>query len=80
MKSQTPMRIDAPSGTLVSGIFDEKDELCNGFDWQKEHASKHIKPRVIYEVERTIIHGWSTEVFLKEFPNVAFNSVHFYEA
>lgn len=38
---------------------------------------KHLEIGKQYTVERTIVHQSSTEVFLKEFPGISFNSVFF---
>ncbi len=49
----------------------------NGYEYDKEHANKHLKVGEIYTVENTYVSGWHTDVWLKEVPNEKFNSVHF---
>lgn len=48
-----------------------------GYPHHQETAAKHLKEGWIYTVERTEVGGWHTDVFLKEIPNVPFNSVMF---
>jgi hypothetical protein len=40
-------------------------------------ANKYLEIGKQYTVEKTVVHNWRTEVFLKEFPGIAFNSVYF---
>ena len=48
-----------------------------GHDWQKLNVEKHLVLGQIYTVDYTIVHNSSTEVYLKEVPNISFNSVFF---
>ena len=48
-----------------------------GWESDKEKANKYLKPGEVYTVLRTEVGGWHTDVWLKEIPNVYFNSVHF---
>ena len=48
-----------------------------GYDHHKKHANKFLLAYQEYTVDHTIVGGWHTDVVLKEFPNEAFNSVHF---
>ena len=52
----------------------------NGTDHDKKKADKHLKVGETYTVLKTIIHGWSTDVYLEEVEGVCFNSVHFANA
>ena len=51
--------------------------INNGYPHDMELANKYLKVRSIYTVEKTEGSGWHTDVWLKEFPNISFNSVHF---
>lgn len=51
----------------------------NGTASDKERVKKYLVADEIYTVERTEVHNWNTDVWLKEVPNVIFNSVHFTE-
>lgn len=73
------MDINSKQGAKVKGIFDADGNLMNGYDSQKEVASLYIQQDKIYTVYRTEIHSWYTNVYLIEFPDISFNSVHFEE-
>ena len=60
--------IDVPSGTRVRWAFPKY-----GTDCDRETAAKHLSRRKTYTVAHTVIHDWSTELFLREFPGVSFN-------
>lgn len=75
--NENSMDINASEGTKVKPLFDDKGEVMNGYDYDKEHAMKYLKQDETYTVDRTIIHSWHTNVYLQEIPNVPFNSVHF---
>lgn len=51
-----------------------------GYDHDKETAKKYLKLWSDYEVERTEVGNWYTDVYLKQFPGVRFNSVFFEDA
>lgn len=53
------------------------DELDNGSRCDSEWAHKHLTQDEIYTVDEICIGGCSTEIMLKEIPNIYFNSVHF---
>lgn len=72
------LRLDAPRGTIVYGIFDENDNLINGEDHDKAEAMKHIKPNTKYVVEKIKIGDWSSLVYLYGVP-CPLNTVHFAE-
>lgn len=48
-----------------------------GYDYDKEMAKKHLELNKEYTVDYTSVDGYSTDVHLKEFPNIKFNSVFF---
>lgn len=48
-----------------------------GYDSDKEHANKYLKVGEIYTVDYTDVGSYHTNVYLKEFLNKSFNSVHF---
>lgn len=50
-----------------------------GYPMHKKHADKHLKIGQTYTLELAVVHDWHTDVFLREMPTVAFNSVHFEE-
>lgn len=68
-----PMSIYAPEGTKVKFMNE------NGFDREKEYANKILDKNQIYTVDRVEVGGWVSYVYLKEFPNEAFNTVMFKE-
>lgn len=68
------MDIYAEEGTKV--IVTEYS-IKNGYDPVAEHARKFLKTGETYTIEYTVVDGWSTEVYLKEFPDEVFNSVSF---
>lgn len=70
------MNIYSPKGTKVEGIF-VNGELWNGYEIDKENASKYIKENIIYTVDHIDVDRSHSDVFLEEFPGIAFNSVHF---
>jgi len=43
----------------------------------RKTVKKYLTKGGIYTIERTAPHGFHTEVYLQEFPEVAFNSVFF---
>lgn len=51
--------------------------LNAGYDHDQIIAKKYLSLNNTYTIEETIVHGWSTEVYLKEFPGIQFNSVFF---
>ena len=65
------MNIEAISGTKV--LYTGK----GGYNSDKEYANKFLNVGQIYVVNTTIIHSYSTDVILEEFPEELFNSVHF---
>lgn len=49
----------------------------NGSCHQLEMANRYLEKDVEYTVIHTEVSGWHTDVYLKEVPSIAFNSVHF---
>lgn len=48
-----------------------------GYEYDKEMAKEYLELGKEYTVEYTDVDNWSTDVCLKEFPNIKFNSVFF---
>lgn len=71
---QEPIDIYSKEGTKV------KYTGKGGYDCHKEYANKHLKVGEIYTIDHTDVGGWHTDVYLKEVPDKAFNSVHFVDA
>ncbi|MEF3312576.1 hypothetical protein PV433_27170 [Paenibacillus sp. GYB004] len=72
-EAATPtMNIHAKNGDLV--VYLDK----NGHDWEPVEArEKGLVEGMVYTVERTEVGGGHTDVYLREFPGQAFNSVLF---
>lgn len=68
------MDIHSPNGTMVVFMFPNA-----GWREDQRVAKKHLAVGGKYTVDYTEVHNWHTDVYLKEVPNVAFNSVHFQE-
>lgn len=60
-----------------SGVKIKFSHPTSGLDGHQETANKHLSVGNSYTVEKTIVGGWHTDVFIKEVPGVAFNSVMF---
>jgi len=64
-------------------IYSEEDDLVvykypnNGYDHDQQTARKYLNIDQVYTVDFTDVHSSSTDVYLKDFPNVSFNSVQF---
>ena len=71
---QEPIDIYSKEGTKVKYTGE------GGYDHHKEYANKHLKVGEIYTIDYTDVGGWHTDVYLKEVPDKAFNSVHFVDA
>jgi hypothetical protein len=63
---------ETESGDKVIFVFPN-----NGWDHDKKHALEYLKEGETYTVSYIEIHSWHTDVYLREVPNVPFNSVHF---
>lgn len=70
MENET-MDIYTASGSTV--LYTGK----GGYDSQKEYANRFLQSGTEYEVDRLEVGRSSSSVFLKEFPDKGFNSVHF---
>lgn len=68
------MNIHAQKGDKV---FTTRETINWGYDSDAQKANQHLKVDVMYTVDHTEVSGWSTKVFLEEFPGIYFNSVHF---
>lgn len=66
------MDIYSPRGTTV--IFNHPDA---GYKHDQVQAARWLQVGGHYMVERTEVHGFHTNVWLQEFPDQSFNSVHF---
>jgi hypothetical protein len=51
--------------------------LESAYEYQTERAKKYLEVGKIYTVEATEVHSSSTEVYLQEIPEIAFNSTLF---
>lgn len=51
--------------------------LTAGYDSEQEKAKRYLIVGNTYIIDHTIVNNWSTEVYLKEFPLICFNSVFF---
>ena len=49
----------------------------NGWDGEAEEANRYLKEGAVYTVDCIIVDKWSSEVFLKEYPMIGFNTVMF---
>lgn len=52
----------------------------NGWDGEAEEASRYLTVGEVYTVDYTVVHSWTTDVYLEEFPKRSFNSVMFEDA
>lgn len=66
------MELFTPSGKKV-----EVATFNAGRLYEKEEVKRFLKKGVHYTVEKTIVHNFSSEVYLKEFPAISFNTVFF---
>lgn len=66
------MDINTSIGSKVIFAFPD-----NGMKYEKKAASKYLKLNHEYTIERIDVGGWHTTIYLKEFPDIPFNSVHF---
>lgn len=66
------MNIYAENGDKVIFIND-----TSGYESDQEKAKKYLEKGKVYTVAATDVGGWHTDVYLKEIPGQAFNSVLF---
>ena len=48
-----------------------------GYEHEQETTQKHLELGKEYTVEKTVVHNWSTDVYLQEVLGIRFNSVFF---
>lgn len=48
-----------------------------GYDHDKAKVLEHLELEKEYTVSKTIVHKWSTNVYLVGFPGISFNSCNF---
>jgi hypothetical protein len=53
------------------------ETLKNGYNYDSDLVKKNLEINKSYTVLRTHVHSSSTDVILKEFPEIKFNSVNF---
>lgn len=68
------MNIYAEEGTKVKFSYPN-----NGWSNDGKFAQRYIQVGEVYTVDFTVVHQSITDVYLKEVPNVSFNSVLFSE-
>lgn len=51
--------------------------MDNGYPSDQEKVKKHLRKGNVYRVLRTVVHSSITDVYLMDFPDISFNSVHF---
>lgn len=42
-----------------------------------DFAKRYLEPDKFYDIEDIIVYAWNTDVFLKDFEAISFNSAHF---
>lgn len=67
------MRLNAPRGQKVRYLN------RNGYDVQRQYANTFLNEGAIYTVKEVLVYPSSSDVFLEEFPDHAFNTVMFEE-
>jgi hypothetical protein len=68
------MNIHSPKGTKVIFAFPKA-----GYEYQIKIAQKHLILNKVYTVDHIEIHKWHSNVYLKEIPDIGFNSCLFKE-
>lgn len=58
-------------------IIVTEESSRNGWDYDKKLVKNYLEIGKTYTVDFTVIHSASTEVYIKEVPEVCFNSVNF---
>lgn len=66
------MNIYANEGDKVKFSYPE-----NGYDYDIEKGKKYLEVGKVYTVDYTDVHSYTTDVYIKEVPNISFNSVLF---
>lgn len=68
------MNIYAKRGDLVIVTEATKN---NGYSVDEEKVEKYLSLNTPYEIDKTVVHDFSTDVYLVAFPSRIFNSVNF---
>lgn len=71
-KNDDTMDIYTAIGSKVIFAFPD-----NGMTYERKIATKYLKLNHEHTIERIDVGGWHTTIYLKEFPDIPFNSVHF---
>jgi len=71
------MNIYALKGHIVKVTVDAEGKVVNGESNDKKLIEEHLEVGKEYIVDHTRVHSWSTEVYLRGFPGISFNSVNF---
>ena len=72
IEPEPTMDIQSPEGTKI--VFINK----NGYSHEPEDARERgLIEGETYTVDYTVVYGWTTKVYLEEFPEIPFNSVMF---
>lgn len=71
-RNDNTMDINTSIGSKVIFAFPD-----NGMGYERKAAIKCLKLNHEYTIERIDVGGWHTTIYLKEFPDIPFNSVHF---
>jgi hypothetical protein len=66
------MNIYSEKGTKVTVT---ESSLNNGYKYDSETAKKYLTVGETYTVDHTIVHSWTSDVYLEEFPDISFNTV-----
>lgn len=53
------------------------DNLTDGYEWNRKHCDKYLEAGKEYTVCHIDIGNFSSEIYLKEFLNISFNTVMF---
>lgn len=64
----------SPPGTKVTPIY-FNGQLVNGYLYDKEKIKQYLPEGSVWTIDSIDIGNWSSDVYLVEFPGIAFNSV-----
>lgn len=62
---------------LAHGDIAKFTKPGNGYPHDQKVAAKHLTEGESYTVDKVEVHSWHTKIWLKEVPDVSFNSVLF---
>lgn len=68
------MNIYALEGHKVTPAVNLKGEICGGYDSDQKKVKEHLEIGKEYTILYTVVDHCRTDVKLKEFPNMNFNS------